>query len=124
MKIAVDFDGTIVTDAYPKIGKAQLFAFDVLLRLQADGHLLILWTVRHGALLEEAVDFCKKNGLVFYAINKNFPEEETEAKSRKLNVALFIDDRNIGGLLPWGEIYQRITGKEVAEKPWWRFGNS
>ena len=28
--IAVDFDGTIVKDAYPKIGKPQIFAFETL----------------------------------------------------------------------------------------------
>ncbi|MGB0897409.1 MAG: hydrolase, partial [Flavobacteriaceae bacterium] len=57
--IAVDFDGTIVTDAYPKIGKPQLFAFETLKRLQDDGHRLILWTYRCGSKLEEAVAFCK-----------------------------------------------------------------
>ena len=53
--IAVDFDGTIVEDAYPSIGKPQLFAFDTLKKLQAKGHRLILWTYRHGKALDEAV---------------------------------------------------------------------
>jgi hydroxymethylpyrimidine pyrophosphatase-like HAD family hydrolase len=44
--IAVDFDGTIVEDAYPKIGKPLIFTFETLLKLQSEGHRLILWTYR------------------------------------------------------------------------------
>ena len=93
--IAVDFDGTIVEDAYPKVGKPLIFAFETLKKLQSEGHRLILWTYRNGKKLEEAVAFCKENNLEFYAINKNFPEEEySEKYSRKINADLFIDDRN------------------------------
>ena len=114
LAIAVDFDGTIVEDAYPKIGKPQLFAFDTLKKLQEKGHRLILWTYRHGKSLEEAVAFCKENGITFYAVNKSFPEEEFDIKySRKINADLFIDDRNIGGMMGWGEIYQTLL-KEAA----------
>jgi len=74
--IAVDFDGTIVEDAYPKIGKPRLFAFETLKQLQGDGHRLILWTYRKGIRLQEAVEFCRKNGIEFYAVNHSFPEEE------------------------------------------------
>ena len=109
--IAVDFDGTIVKDAYPKIGKPMIFAFETLKALQADGHRLILWTYRDGKRLEEAVDFCKENGITFYAVNKSYPEEVyTEKISRKINADYFIDDRNIGGLKQWGEVYQQFMG--------------
>ena len=108
--IAIDFDGTIVEDAYPKIGKAKLFAFETLKRLQNDGHRLILWTYRNGHKLEEAVTFCKENGIEFYAVNKSFPEERLDSKvSRKIHADIFIDDRNIGGFMGWGEIYQRLS---------------
>ena len=108
--IAVDFDGTIVEDAYPKIGKPKLFAFETLKRLEQDGHRLILWTYRSGRKLDEAVTFCKENGIVFYAVNNSFPEEVFEGKvSRKINADYFIDDRNIGGFIGWGEIYQLLT---------------
>jgi hydroxymethylpyrimidine pyrophosphatase-like HAD family hydrolase len=110
--IAVDFDGTIVEDAYPKIGKPRLFAFETLKRLQEDGHRLILWTYRSGLRLEEAVKFCEDNGIQFYAVNKSFPEEQFDySKSRKIYADLFIDDRNIGGVLGWGEVYQMITNE-------------
>lgn len=111
--IAVDFDGTIVTDAYPKIGKPILFAFDTLKKLQSEGHRLILWTYRSEEKLKEAVLFCKKNGIDFYAVNKNFPEENYDEKdSRKIHADLFIDDRNIGGFLGWSEIYKLIFNSE------------
>ena len=110
--IAVDFDGTIVEDAYPRIGKTRIFAFETLKRLQQDGHRLILWTYRSGTKLQEAVDFCKANGIEFYAVNASFPEEKFDySRSRKIHADLFIDDRNIGGILGWGEIYQMITNE-------------
>ena len=117
LTIAVDFDGTIVEDAYPSIGKPQLFAFETLKKLQEDGHRLILWTYRYGNRLDEAVAFCKKNGVEFYAVNKSFPEEQFDySKSRKIHADLFIDDRNIGGLKGWGEIYQMLTDGEPIRK--------
>ncbi len=108
MTIAVDFDGTIVEHEYPKIGKPIPFAIDVLKRLQQEEHhVLILWSVREGELLQEAIDYCESKGLKFYAANKNYPEEE-EPSPRKLMADLFIDDRNIGGLPDWGVIYKMI----------------
>lgn len=112
--IAVDFDGTIVENAYPDIGKPIIFAFETLKKLQDEGYVLILWTYRSGKKLREAVDFCKSNGLVFYAVNKSYPEEiMSKSISRKINADLFIDDRNIGGLVGWGEIYQKLSQKEA-----------
>lgn len=111
--IAIDFDGTIVEDEYPRIGKPIIFAFDTLKKLQDEGHRLILWTYRKGRSLEEAVKFCEDNGVVFYAVNKSFPEEEFDSSySRKINADIFIDDRNFGGLKSWGEIYQELIGPE------------
>lgn len=111
MIIAVDFDGTIVTHEYPAIGREIPFAIDSLKKLQEDFHLqLILWTVREGKELEEALAFCSSRGLEFYAVNSNYPEESPEHKQpRKLMADLFIDDRNLGGLPDWGIIYQMIV---------------
>jgi len=110
MIIAVDFDGTIVTHEYPAIGKEIPFAIDTLKRLQQEHHRLILWTVREGAELEAAVNFCKERGLEFYAVNSDFPEDLPDIpQPRKLGVELFIDDRNLGGLPDWGIIYRMIS---------------
>lgn len=111
MVIAVDFDGTIVEHRYPGIGREIPFAIETLKMLIHDRHKLILWTVREGMLLDEAVEWCRKRGVEFYAINKNYPEEEfTDFNfSRKLKADLFIDDRNLGGLSDWGIIYNKIS---------------
>lgn len=113
LTIAVDFDGTIVENAYPRIGKARIFAFETMKKLIEEGHRLILWTYRHGDRLEEAVEFCRENGVEFYAVNKSFPEEQfDETQSRKILADIFIDDRNIGGVYGWGEVYQMLTDSE------------
>ena len=117
MIIAVDFDGTIVEHKYPEIGKELPFATSTLkLLANKHNHRLILWTVRRGKELQDAVEWCKERGVEFYAINRNFPEEEVDNGGGycKVNAELFIDDRNIGGLPDWGEIYRMIT----EEKGW------
>ena len=115
LTIAIDFDGTIVDDDYPGIGKPRIFAFETLKKLQEDGHRLILWTYRSGLKLEDSVKFCKDNGIEFYAVNKSFPEEQFDyTKSRKIHADIFIDDRNLRGILGWGEIYQKLTNKPTG----------
>ena len=138
MIIAVDFDGTIVEHKYPQIGKERAFAIATLKKLQAERHLLILWSVREGKLLEEAVDFCRKRGLEFYAVNANHPDEEVKPDAahpcRKPKADLFIDDRNVGGMPDWGTIYEMVHNRWSYErylheinkveddtpKPWWK----
>lgn len=111
MKIAVDFDGTIVEHRYPEIGEEKLFAFETLKQLQKQGHRLLLWTFRAGKELDEAVEYCREKGLEFYAVNKSYPEEVfDESKiSRKIDADVFIDDRNIGGFPGWSEIWQMLN---------------
>lgn len=111
--LAIDFDGTIVDNKYPSIGKPKLFAFETLKKLQKKGFVLILWTYRDGEKLEEAVQFCKNHGVEFYAVNRSYPEEEYSKEiSRKINADIFIDDRNVGGFMGWGEIYRELIGND------------
>ena len=140
MIIAVDFDGTIVRHRYPKIGEEIPFAAQTLRMLINEGHQLILWTVREGALLDEAVQWCKERGIEFYAVNKDYPEEDVTKNqhfSRKIKAEMWIDDRNVGGLPDWGTIYHMIHDKKTYEeiileehqlktdkpkkKKWWQF---
>ena len=113
IRIAVDFDGTIVEHEYPGIGKEKLFAFQTLRELEKLGARLILWTFRAGPELEQAVEFCRKNGVEFYAVNSSYEGEifDSEGASRKIDADLFIDDRNLGGFPGWGEIYNIINEK-------------
>lgn len=116
MTIAVDFDGTIVDHEYPRIGKPKLFAFETLKALQDRGDQLILWTYRAGKELDEAVEFCRNNGIEFYAVNKNYPEEVyDETISRKIIADIYIDDRNVGGFPGWSKIWQILNPDEFND---------
>lgn len=137
MTIAVDFDGTIVEQRYPEIGKERPFATSTLRQLINDGHKLILWTVREGKLLDDAVEWCRKRGVEFYSINKEHEDDrvhENKYFSRKVKANVFIDDHNVGGLPDWGVIYELISRNISYEtyleemsghagkkkKSWWR----
>lgn len=136
MKIAVDFDGTIVEHRYPDIGREIPFATATIRLLIEQGHKVSLWSVREGQLLEDAVAWCAKRGIEFYAVNANYPGETPDDPhySRKLKADLFIDDRNIGGLLDWGIVAEMISkhktyeqvlaerkDNETPKKKWWQF---
>lgn len=110
MTIAIDFDGTIVEHRYPQIGEEIPFATATLKMLMKERHRLILWTVREGELLKEAVEWCRERGVEFYAVNRDYPEEDAAHRgfSRKIKADIFIDDRNLGGLPDWGSIYRMI----------------
>ena len=111
MVIALDFDGTIVEHKYPAIGEEIPLATETIRMLIAERHKVILWSVREGKLLDEAVNWCRERGIEFYAVNRDYPEETMANNnhfSRKLKADLFIDDRNLGGLPDWGMIYQMV----------------
>jgi hypothetical protein len=117
IRIAVDFDGTIVEHEYPGIGKEKLFAFQTLKEIEKLGARLILWTFRSGEQLDEAVEFCRKNGIEFYAINRNYPEEVfDDTVSRKIDADIYIDDKNLGGFPGWSEVWQILVPYELHQK--------
>jgi len=116
LKIAVDFDGTIVDHCYPAIGGEKLFAFETLKALQRQGHILILWTFRSGSELSEAVEYCKAQGIVFYAVNKSYPDEIMDENiSRKIDADLYIDDRNFGGFPGWSSIWEQLNSEAYGD---------
>ena len=94
--IAVDFDGTLCTDRYPKIGEPNLPVINALIDLQKGGAKLILWACREGELLDEAVIFCNNNGLYFDAVNANLPDriDRYNNDCRKIFADMYIDDRS------------------------------
>ena len=100
MTIAVDFDGTIVEHRYPRIGEEIPFATATLKMLTNERHRLILWSVREGKLLEEAVEWCRKWELEFDAVNENLPEiiERYGSDGRKIYADVYIDDKSC---FPW-----------------------
>jgi|SRR5450759_767388 len=117
VKIAIDFDGTIVEHEYPKIGKEKLFAFQTLKELEKLGVRLILWTFRTGKELDDAVNYCRLNGIEFYAVNKNYPEEVfDETVSRKIDADIYIDDKNIGGFPGWSGVWQILIPYDLLQQ--------
>lgn len=94
MVIAVDFDGTCVTHEYPAIGK-DIGAVPVLKELAAAGHDLILFTMRDGDRLKDAVNWFKWNKIPLYAINTN-PDQKSWTSSPKVYADLYIDDAAAG----------------------------
>jgi hypothetical protein len=100
---AVDFDGTLCSYAFPKIGEQHQHhkeLMDILISLREDGHKLILWTNRGDneqyKSLTEAIEWCKEKGLEFDEVNKNLPEKELaklSGYSPKIMADYYIDDK-------------------------------
>jgi len=95
MIIAIDFDGTIVTHEYPNIGTRVPNALETMKKLQSQGCKLILYTMRSGEKLQEAVDYLTKNDIILFGINNN-PEQSSWTSSPKVYANLYIDDNALG----------------------------
>lgn len=104
--IAIDFDGTCVKHKYPLIGE-DIGAIPVLKELIDKGHSLILYTMRDGYQLEEALDWFKDNEIPLYSYQIN-PTQDTWTTSNKCYAHTYIDDAGLGCPL--------ITPKD--ERPW------
>lgn len=114
MTIAVDFDGTIVEHKYPEIGKEKPFAIQTLRTLQQEGNRIILFTSREGELLDDAVAYCHKKGLDFFAVNSNQPADALfPRQTSKVIADVYIDDKNLGGLPEWTDIYRMINSQRA-----------
>lgn len=114
MIIAVDFDGTLHTGRWPGIGSPAPYAIEVMQSLKADGHTLIIWTSRDGEALLDAINWLLKNDIPFDRVNDNLPgqAEMYGSNSRKVYAHTYIDDKQVGGLPTWPEIYSWISEKE------------
>lgn len=113
-----DFDGTIVQNKYPEIGEPISEVIRFIQRVKADGNYIILNTMREGKYLNQAVDYCRDNGIVFDAVNDNLPHMKDYFKNnpRKIFANYYIDDHNlfmpkINGLTSedYNEQYNAIT---------------
>jgi hydroxymethylpyrimidine pyrophosphatase-like HAD family hydrolase len=120
MIIAIDFDGTLCTHEYPKIGK-DIGAIPVVKKLMEKRHDLILFTMRSGKYLDEAVKWLKDQGIVFYGINTN-PSQSEWTKSPKVYANIYIDDASLGipllndgnrDYVDWLEVQELLKNKGV-----------
>lgn len=106
--LAIDFDGTIVEHQYPNIGKEIPNAIYFLKKIQEMGHTLILWTCREGLELALALDYCRKKGLHFDAVNKNAVDMGDNLAKSKIYYDCCIDDKNFDAKIDWKDIYNKI----------------
>ena len=93
--VCVDFDGTCVMHEYPKIGEDVPYAVDVLKRLNENQVKIILWTIRSGEFLQEAVNWFVERDIELWAVNKN-PQQRFWSKSPKAFAPVYIDDAALG----------------------------
>ena len=107
---AVDFDGTIVTHEYPKVGK-DVGAIPVLKQLIQNGHRIILWTMRSGETLDDAVKYVEEQGVELFGVNQN-PEQISWTTSPKCYANIYIDDAAIGVPL---KIYDDLSLIHISE---------
>lgn len=105
--IAVDFDGTAVSYAWPEVGN-EIGAAEVLRDLQAAGHKIILLTMRSDKPLSDAVSWFSRNKITLYGINHN-RDQASWSKSQKVYAHLYIDDQNLGAPL--------LRDETISEKP-------
>jgi hypothetical protein len=123
--VAVDFDGTIVKHAYPAIGEAIPLAVEGLLAFQENGWKIILYTMRGGEYLQEAVDLVESKGVRLYGVNTN-PTQRHWTESPKCYAPLYIDDAALGCPLifpaderpyvDWEAIFYLMGWTEGSEK--------
>lgn len=90
--LAVDFDGTIVENDYPNLGKPNPGAIEVLRELMGKGYRLILLTMREGEPLQQAMVYCNGHNVDFFGVNENPEQKDWAPDSRKVHASLYIDD--------------------------------
>lgn len=111
--IAIDFDKTICDSDYPACGDAIKDAILVIRTLYAVGYGIIINTCRTQQAEAEAISWLKNHGIPFDYVNCNFPYriQYFGQDCRKISAEYYVDDKNIGGLPSWMEIFKFITNK-------------
>jgi hypothetical protein len=121
MIIAIDFDGTLHDGQWPAIGEPLPDAVEMMRRLYADTHEIVIWSCREDKEQADMVNWLRTQGIPFDRVNDNSIEQVVvyeKTNSRKVFADVYIDDRNLGGLPTWREIYDIISGKV---KPVWHY---
>ena len=110
--VAIDFDGTIVEDQFPEVGKMIPGSKENINRLYFEGYTIIIWTCRTHIRMLEAVEWLAKNGIKYHYINTNCKknvEKYDGSDPRKISADIYIDDRGLMHPLPhWNEIHEII----------------
>lgn len=112
--IAVDFDGTLVTHQFPRIGVECPGAVSTIKALQQNGVKVFLWTMRDGEYLEAAKNWCKSRGLELDAYNVSASGWGTSSPKQFAN--LYIDDSALGCPM-------KVTVEDGPGVDWWRISS-
>lgn len=123
MIIGLDFDGTVVEHQYPDVGKGVPGAINIITSLWLEGHKIILWTMRSGKELDDAVAYLNKYGIFPYGINEN-PDQWSWTESPKAYCQIYIDDAALGcplrpgiqsrlPMVDWEEVEKQLVERGV-----------
>ena len=84
--------------------------------LRAEGHYIIIWTCREGHQQTEIVNWLLEKGIGFDRINDHQPDQVVAygSDARKVYAHCYVDDKNVGGMLPWKDIAAWIRHREAA----------
>ena len=113
--IAVDFDGTCVSNEYPEIGETLPGCVEILKKLRQKGHKIILLTMRSDEKLKKAVEWFDNKGIKLWGINNN-PQQKSWSSSRKVYADAYIDDLNIGCPITKHKGKSAVNWKEIEKE--------
>ena len=114
--LAIDFDGTIVENEFPKIGKLLPYAKEIINKLYDEGYFIIIWSCRGGTELVTAYQFLRKNGIIFNKFNENYPDLGFKPFP-KIYATYYIDDRSLFcDKINWRNIYKKLKKLEKNKR--------
>lgn len=95
---------------YPALGKERRLASIVINKFILQGYGIIINTCREGIALADAIEWMKKHHIHYHYVNCNFPHliRKFSADCRKISADVYIDDKNLGVLPSWGDIYKQV----------------
>lgn len=128
MILAIDFDGTVVTNRFPKVGLDAPGVEEVLKKWTSKGAKIILYTMRDNykgadpvtgstvplkvgmtSTLQDAINWYKEHDIPLWAVNEN--PTQFWSKSRKVYANFIIDDTALG--VPMTT--HPVSGEEVVD---------
>lgn len=117
--LCIDFDGTVCEHVFPEVGNLLPGAKEYINKLYDEGFYIIIWTCRYGEPLLKAEAFLRKSGINFHQINKHHPDVITQYGNdcRKVLGDIYIDDKQLGGLPSWEEIYNIVHKQSKFIEP-------
>ena len=119
--IAMDYDGTLFTNSWPDSSACPNHAvISKLKEFLQHGACVALWTCREGAVLDTAIEICKRVGLQFHSVNENAPVVKQYLEKhhmsnplaiRKIMASIYVDDSAPGSI----DSFLKMDAKQLCE---------